>query len=174
MSLPFLILAAGYLLSTTEHIVTVQDPLPPSYSVVVFVSPSCPVSRVMTPKVLDLQRQFGPVVTWTLIIAEDEPDSAEIAEYINDFQITVPVVVDTDQDSVRKYNATTYPEAFVRILAGDVVYRGRIDDSFLTLGKRRTGTLHHSLKLALEALRDGRQEFDSVTTPVGCRIERRE
>ncbi|HCN06220.1 MAG TPA: hypothetical protein DIS79_11445 [Bacteroidetes bacterium] len=169
-----MILAAGVLLWTSERHAVVQDSISPSFSVIAFVSPSCPVSRVMTPKILDLQRQFGPLVIWTFVIAEDDPDSVEISDYVDDFQITIPIVVDSGHDSVRKYSATTYPEVFVRTATGVVAYRGRVDDSFLTIGKRRTGVLHHSLKIALEALRDGRQEYDSVTTPVGCMIELRD
>jgi len=161
-----MIVAAGLLFRTTVQHAQIHNPLPPSFSVVVFVSPSCPVSRVMTPKIMDLQRQFGTSVRWTLVLAEDEPDSMEIHDYIEDFQITIPVVIDHDHDSVRKYSATIYPEAFVTTSSG-VVYRGRIDDSYLTIGKRRTGVVQHSLKVALEALRDGRQDFDTVTTAVG-------
>ncbi len=51
-----------------------------------------------------------------------------------------------------------------------VVYRGRIDDTYTTFGKRRPEPTTRELRDALEAVIAGKKPKVTKTDSVGCRI----
>ncbi len=66
--------------------------------------------------------------------------------------------------------ATTAPEAFIVGSDSKVLYRGRIDDRFVALGKPRHEVRERDLRRALEAVIEGRKVEVAETKPVGCLI----
>ena len=77
---------------------------------------------------------------------------------------------------MRAAGARVTPEAavFVAGSAGPkLVYRGRIDDRYLTLGRMRTSPTVHDLEDALTAVLAGRSVVRSEAPAVGCFITHR-
>jgi hypothetical protein len=71
----------------------------------------------------------------------------------------------------RKLTATVTPEVFL-IRNDSVMYHGRIDDSFVRVGKRRAHVKNRELRNALEAILQGQQPEVSHVPAVGCIIEK--
>ena len=71
---------------------------------------------------------------------------------------------------VRRAAATVTPEAAVFAADGRMVYRGRIDDWYVSFGKSRPAPVKRDLRDALEAALVGREITDSRTTAIGCYI----
>jgi len=72
---------------------------------------------------------------------------------------------------ILKLGATVTPTAIVWNKTRDeVLYRGRIDDSYYRIGKRRTVTTTSELKDALEALVTGEEIGVKETQAIGCFI----
>ena len=62
------------------------------------------------------------------------------------------------------------PEAHVYLRDGTCVYRGRIDDTYTTYGKRRPSPTTHDLRDALSAIISGSKVTNPVTKAIGCQI----
>jgi hypothetical protein len=70
---------------------------------------------------------------------------------------------------VKFAGATVTPEAVV-VVAGKVVYRGRIDDRYVDLGRERPAPTRRDLFDALTAILDGKPVPLAKTQAVGCFI----
>ena len=71
----------------------------------------------------------------------------------------------------RALNATVTPEVFV-LRNDSVVYHGRIDDSFLRVGKRRAHVKNRELRSVLDSILQGRSVQVHFVPAVGCIIEK--
>jgi hypothetical protein len=82
----------------------------------------------------------------------------------------VPAVVDRDRLAATRVKATITPQAFVIDRSGDIRYRGRIDNLYAALGKRRQQVTSHDLRDALDAVLEGRPVPHPETEALGCFI----
>ena len=80
-----------------------------------------------------------------------------------------PILLDRDHRLVAATGAEITPEAVVRTTAG-TVYKGRIDNLWGDIGKRRGRPSQHDLRDALAAVVDGRPVVRPWPAPVGCNI----
>ena len=81
--------------------------------------------------------------------------------------------MDTKQNLVRMTHATTTPEAVILLPQGGElheVYRGRIDDRYLELGRERPQAMHHDLEEAIRAVLADKPVPQPGGPPVGCSI----
>ncbi|MEP6783792.1 MAG: hypothetical protein ABI983_08985, partial [Acidobacteriota bacterium] len=90
-----------------------------------------------------------------------------INEHQKKFAYVIDSVRDTDQKLVKMTGVTVSPE--VAVMRGtQVLYRGRIDDRYIELGKERPGPTRRDLDAALEALTHGLPATVKQTRAVGC------
>jgi hypothetical protein len=54
--------------------------------------------------------------------------------------------------------------------AGEVLYRGRVDDRFIDIGKTRYRPAHDDLREALDQILEGQPVRNPVTKVLGCAI----
>ena len=139
--------------------------------VVAFVSTDCPIANFYQPSLRQLARQYADKgIAFFQIHPDPEVDPKDAQKHVKDFEINVPVVIDHGQRLTKQLEAKTTPEVFVLTPDGRTAYRGRIDDTYTTFGKRRPSPTKHDLKEALEAILEGRKVAVPVTESVGCRI----
>jgi hypothetical protein len=147
---------------------------PPGVNAIVFLftSTDCPISNRYAPEVRRLAKRFGPEgVAFRLIY----PNPSDVPDAIRDHVIAfayaeeMEAFYDPDQALVKLSGATVTPEAAV-YAAGRVVYRGRIDDRYVELGRDRPVPTVHDLADALVAVLAGKPVAQPVTQPVGCFI----
>jgi hypothetical protein len=101
----------------------------------------------------------GPLLTDSAVVAFQE-------EY------AIPFPVRRDDSLHRVLNATVTPEVFV-LRNQSVVYHGRIDDTFVRVGKRRTHIKNRELRNALDYLIANGPPITSNHIPaIGCIIEK--
>ena len=77
---------------------------------------------------------------------------------------------DRDHTLVKMAGATITPEAVVLDARQRVVYRGRIDDRFVELGRERPAATRRDLRNALTAALAGKPVSPAKTQAVGCFI----
>ncbi len=147
-----------------------QDPKTKAV-VLVFVNVDCPIANFYQPRLRQLAQRFEPRgVRFFQIHCDPAVTAQQAQEHAQQFHITMPVVMDSKQRIARALGAKITPEVFVLDRRGQVVYRGRIDDTYVDYGKKRPRPLHHDLADALEALLAGRPVPRPRTKPVGCFI----
>jgi hypothetical protein len=82
----------------------------------------------------------------------------------------VDALLDPQHQLVKAAGATISPEAAVLSPSGEVLYRGRIDDRVADFGKRRVEPTRRDLRLALDAILEGKPVQARLTKAVGCYI----
>lgn len=137
--------------------------------VVIFISTDCPISNAYAPEVNRIAAEYGPRgVAVRLVYADGDVTPASAQKHLADFSYTTTAVLDPEQKLAARLGAKVTPEAFVVSSAGSTVYRGRIDDLYPALGKRRQQATERELRAALDAFLSGKPVAKPVTEAVGC------
>ncbi|EAQ78740.1 hypothetical protein DSM3645_29601 [Blastopirellula marina DSM 3645] len=142
--------------------------------VFVFVTGECPISRGYFPLLGRLDKQWNTPdseVSLRAVWADVTDTPAEIREFAKEFSIDLPILVDRDGQLGQRFQTKFVPEAFVLDADGDLVYRGRIDDMYREIGRKRPEASEHTLADAVAAVVAGQPVKQAVTEAVGCYYE---
>ncbi len=135
--------------------------------VLVFTTTDCPISNRYAPEIQRLAAKFADQARFVLVypVATDSPQL--IREHQKKFGYSLESIRDTAQKLVRQTGVTVTPE--VAVMVGErIVYRGRIDDRYVDLGRERPSPTQRDLENALSALIDGTPIATRETRAVGC------
>jgi hypothetical protein len=157
----------------------VVDPLKTSAAargtVVVFVRTDCPIANRLLPAIERLRAAYEPkgVTFWLVFVDPSEPVAA-IRKHLLSFDQHSNAVRDSRHELVKLTGATRTPEAAVYVPDGPrvrLVYRGRIDNKFVDVGRARPAATSHDLQDILDVVLSGRTTATPrITQPVGCII----
>ena len=139
-------------------------------SVLIFYWHDCPVCNSYAP---ELNRLYAGRTNFAFYIAQVAPELTPEAakEYARQYELRAPVLLDPQHRLVKLIKATVAPEAVVVGKHGEVLYRGRINDRYLALGKGRPEATQNDLRDALDAIAAGRPVKKKETEAVGCFIQ---
>ena len=141
--------------------------------VLLFTTIDCPISNRYAPEISRLYQTFiGQGIQFSLVFANPADTPGAIAAHVKTFGYTLPVVRDTAQTLVRRAGVTIAPEAAVIDNRGQVVYRGRIDDRYVSFGVDRVTPTRRDLYEALSAVVQGRAIAVAETHAIGCGTRR--
>ena len=100
-----------------------------------------------------------------------DPDATTEAErhHAKEYGLTLPVLLDSKHQLVAATLVTHTPEAAVILNDGTIAYRGRIDDRYPGLGKKRQAPTQRDLRDALSAVLAGKPVRVPRTKAVGLR-----
>jgi peptidoglycan/xylan/chitin deacetylase (PgdA/CDA1 family) len=135
--------------------------------VLVFTTTDCPISNRYAPEIQRLAAKFSGRATFVLVypVAADSPDV--IREHHKRFGYSLESIRDIKHELVRQTGVTVTPE--VAVMAGArIVYRGRIDDRYIELGKDRVKPTRHDLEDALTAVLANKPVAQKETRAIGC------
>jgi hypothetical protein len=146
------------------------DPGDKLASVLVFYWQDCPISNGYAP---ELNRIAAGHTNVALYIVQVDPELTPEAarEHARKFGLRPPVLLDPQHRLVKRLNATVTPEAIVLGKRGEVLYRGRIDDGYVALGKKRATVTEHDLIDTLNAVAAGKPAKKTETKAIGCSIQ---
>ena len=153
-----------------------SDPLEAKAKVValVFMASECPISNRIAPEIERLHHKFPTNEVAVCIIYPNHSDSEEmIRKHRAEYRLSAPFWKDPKRELVRKAGVSVTPEAAVFNAKRELVYRGRITDQFLALGRARLEPSQHDLEEAIEATLAGKKPKEARTKAVGCYIEDR-
>jgi hypothetical protein len=140
--------------------------------VVVFLSADCPISNRVAPELERIRRRFATNdVAMRYVYPNRSDDEERIQKHRREYRLTAPFLRDTEHKLVELTGVKVTPEAAVFDAARALVYRGRVNDQFLALGKARPDATTHDLEAAIEAVLAGRPPAEARTRAVGCYIE---
>jgi hypothetical protein len=137
--------------------------------VLVFVDPDCPISNAYAPEVKRLAAEYGPRgVAFELVYSMPATDAQDVRRHVADFAYELPALLDPEQRLALRAGVVAVPEAAVFLPDGELAYRGRIDDRYVDLGRRRAQPTRRDLCDALDAILQGRSPEVERTEAVGC------
>jgi len=151
-----------------------RDPFKPEgkASVLFFITTDCPISNSYAPEVQRICAEYGPRhIGCTLVYVDPDLTVADVKKHMRDFRYPeLPAILDKTQKLAGSTGATITPEAVVIGASGKVLYRGRIDNVYASLGKRRPEATEKDLRKALNEVLDGKPVTTAVTQAIGCYI----
>ena len=140
--------------------------------IVVFIDQQWPISARYAPELNEFSElaasaglQFYGVLSSPLM------NASEARDYVSGAGLLFPVLWDPSGDFALRLGPVVTPEVFVVSPDGSVIYRGRIDDRFPTLGVLRNKITSHDLRDVIGALGQGEDLRPRYTPSVGCFFE---
>ena len=152
-----------------------RDPLPAGKAgptVLVFTRTDCPISNRYAPELRRIAEAFeSKGVVFRLVYPNPAESDSAIREHMSAYAYSgaFEAVRDPEQSLVKYVGATITPEAAV-VVHGRVLYRGRIDDRFVDLGRERPAPTQRDLFDALTSIVAGKPVPHAKTQAVGCFI----
>lgn len=143
-------------------------------SVYIFLSETCPICKNATTELKKLNKEYSKLGYKFIGLFPNENVSTQETRRIfaRKFNIDFTLIADTNQHFTQKFSVKITPEVIVWNEAKQkILYRGKIDNSFESVGKRRTITTEFYLKNALESIQNNNIESITFTEPVGCFIQ---
>ncbi|MCU1384605.1 MAG: hypothetical protein JWL71_3302 [Acidobacteria bacterium] len=149
-----------------------QAPAGTKAIVFLFTSTDCPISNRYAPEVRRIAESFaGKGVVFRIVYPNPSEDARAIREHMTAYSYAgiADAVRDPKLALVKFAGATVTPEAAI-VAGGKVVYRGRIDDRYVDLGRERPAPTRRDLFEALTAVVAGKPAPQATTQAVGCFI----
>jgi hypothetical protein len=152
-----------------------QLTLPGTRAVVLFFAASdCPISNRYVPEIQHLATLYEPhSVRFWFVYPNPQDDASIVRTHQNQYAITVNTILDANQNLVHMAHANITPEVAIFVPQGTElreVYRGRIDDRYLSFGQERPHALHHDLEEAIRSVLAGKTVPPPGGPAVGCSI----
>jgi hypothetical protein len=142
--------------------------------VLFFAASDCPISNRYIPEIERLDRKYGPQgVHFWWVYPNPGDTAAVVRRHDEQFDLHADAVLDTEQRLTHMAHVTITPEVavFISTTAGlREVYRGRIDDRYLSLGQERPAATRHDLEMAIGAVLDNGPVPKPGGPAVGCSI----
>src|SRR5438128_1861360 len=151
-----------------------RSPLHPDgkASVLFFITSDCPISNSYAPEIQRICSDYGPKrVACSLVYVDPDLTAADVRKHVREFGYNgIPAILDSTQKLVHAAGAAVTPEAAVIGASGQVLYRGRIDNVYAALGKRRREATEKDLRRALDEILSGKPVSTPETKAIGCFI----
>jgi hypothetical protein len=137
----------------------------------IFVSVECPISNRYAPEVRRLHDKFAAQgIEFSLVYPNPMEPVTAIRRHLKDYSYPMRALRDPRQELAKIAGATITPEAAVFDARGRVLYRGRIDDRYVSLGVERPVATRRDLDEALTDIVAGKAPREASTPAVGCYI----
>ena len=137
----------------------------------IFVSVECPISNRYAPEVRRLHERFAAQgVEFSLVYPNPMEPVTAIRRHLKDYSYPMRALRDPRQELAKIARATITPEAAVFDAGGRALYRGRIDDRYVSLGVERPVATRRDLDEALTDIVAGKVPRQATTQAVGCYI----
>lgn len=138
---------------------------------IIFLSTECPICQQYIPELNRIASELHPkgIQTWG-VLCDPDYSRKTAKEFQDSYRVHFPLLLDETREIAAHLKPTHMPEAFLLDDRERVVYRGRIDDRYPDVGKRRSELTSRDLLDAATALLAGEPIRHSRTAPVGCKI----
>lgn len=148
-----------------------QTPATAKALVFIFVSVDCPISNRYAPDVRRLYDKYSSRgVVFSLVYPNPAESSDVIRRHLREFSYPVRAMRDPRHDLVKVAGVTITPEAAVYDRQRRLLYHGRIDNRYKSLGVERPVSTQHDLDDVLGDVVAGRPVRQASAPAVGCFI----
>lgn len=142
-------------------------------AVVVFIGVNCPIANKYLPRLNEMAAEFEPKgIRFTAFNSNAHETALETARHAREYKLAFDSYKDVNHKAADYFGAERTPEAFLLNAAGEVAYRGRIDDQHGYQGASRPKVGSADLENAIRALLDGKAPETARTKALGCVIAR--
>ncbi len=153
--------------------IPVQTGIADSLTVYIFLHDECVISQFYTPELSRLYETYrSKKVGFVGYFPNPATTADRIEAFGRDYHLDFPLLEDYNKAITRKFGITITPEVAVwDHRAGWQIYRGRIDDSYVRVGKRKTHPQTHDLEATIESwIQRESPQLITQTQAIGCLI----
>jgi hypothetical protein len=136
-------------------------------AVVVFISNRCPMSNAFNYRLNELYKDFKSQVQFLVVNSNANESLDEVRHHSQEMGYDFMVYKDLNNTVADLLGAQATPEAFAIDREGLVMYHGNIEDS-----PNPQRAKQHSLRMAIEAMLDGKPVPIPETHFLGCALRR--
>jgi len=153
---------------------SISAPAPSRNPVVVyiFLAEDCKICQSYTLTLKDLHREYsqhGFEFVGVFPNASSTPQT--LSAFQKRYNLPFPVKLDVNNQISHAFGARITPEVvIVEKASNEILYQGRIDNTFFALGRRRSITTTQELREALAAIKARQKIKVTKTEAVGCLI----
>jgi len=142
------------------------------YTVYFFLLDECKISNEYGPELNKYYEKFrSEEIKFVGIFPNFSSKKENIQHFKSKYNIEFELKTDYYKSLSQKLDAKILPEVFVYDNHhGNIVYRGRIDDRYVSIGKRRRVIRHHDLRDVLNNISTGNRITSYRTDAIGCLI----
>ncbi len=146
----------------------------PQYCVYLFLLEECKITQAYVPEIRSLNEQYrNDSIEWLALFPNPSSSVASVQNFLKKYGLALPWAMDADQKYADQFNIAVMPEVIVwDNHKRRVLYKGRINNLFAHIGKRRNRATEHDLRDVLDAIVRGQQVVIRETQAVGCLLTR--
>lgn len=141
-------------------------------TVYIFLMEDCPISQNYSTTLRSIYNTYQPKgISFKGYFPNAMSSNSSIAAFKKTYNFPFELLKDEGQAMARKLNAKVAPEVVVYNEAThETLYKGRIDDLYFALKRKRNTVGNHDLINALEEIANNQPVSTPITEPVGCFI----
>ena len=141
-------------------------------TVVVFVTTDCPIANSYAPELRAIvNAHANDPVRFFFVHVDRELTTSAAQAHAKELGMPGIVLLDREHVLLRDLGGEVTPEAFVITKGGELVYRGRIDERWVSLGVRKEVVEKRELREVIGEVVRGRVTGLRRTEAVGCVID---
>jgi peroxiredoxin len=136
-----------------------------------FIAAECPISNRYAPEISRIVAAYSARgVAFYGVQSDPDVGAASALRHAQDYGFDFPVLLDPAQTLAGQAGVTLTPTAVIVSPAGELLYRGRIDNRYIDFGQYRDAGVKPDLRLALDALITGKPVAEKYTKSIGCAL----
>lgn len=144
----------------------------PAYEVYVFMGEECIISQYYTLTLKQLWKEYASEsIHFKGLFPNPSSSPEKIKSFQDKYDLPFPLSLDLQQEQMHRFGAKVTPEVVVFDKTNQqILYQGRIDNTYFRVGKRRAVTTRTELDEVLQAIQADEKPAVENTTAVGCFI----
>jgi hypothetical protein len=140
-------------------------------AVFIFVGTECPISNRYAPEINRIVSEYSPKgISLFVVYSEPGLEAASGRQHSQEYGYKLPALLDPEQTLASSSGVVATPTALVVSPAGEIWYRGRIDNRYLDFGRYRDAGIEADLRIALDAVVAGKPIAKPFTKVIGCAL----
>lgn len=141
-------------------------------SIYIFLLDDCKICRDYGHELSDLYDQYHSAeIEFIGVFPNFSSKKESIEKFKDDFDIEFELKTDYFKKLSKKFDAKILPEVFVYDnVLGKVIYSGRIDDRYVSIGQRKRVIKTFDLRTVLNNIMSKKDILNTRTEPIGCFI----
>lgn len=168
----FCILVSGLSLFS----VSAQDNTDSRYTIYYFLGEDCKICQYYTPQMIEYHNTYASdSVSFVGLFPNKYSSAKGVTAFAERYSIPFPLKLEYFATKTKLFEVTITPEVVVYDTEKEsILYKGRIDDGYVRIGKRRRVPTKFELKDVLDNIVEGKAIANKSTPAIGCFITLRE
>ena len=135
-----------------------------------FLSDECIITQYYITTLNALVAEYSDDIDMLAIFPNFSSKPKKIEAFYEKYKLNIPYKTDYYKELSTSLGATVTPEAILLDINGKIVYQGRIDNSYVQIGKRRRVVTTQELSDAISSLINNEEIKVARTEAIGCFI----